>query len=174
MSSDMKKVISQPIGLGSHTGTFVHKVGFKKKEVRAVLFLSPPLPLSRSPLYVCQVWKEWKPPKSLYLEEHPALWVLKTWKRLLANMLFWDRSRCCSIGKKLLLSLLDFTTHAGNGHMQRRSSHGLCFVVFETLTDVQGRIQHILSTCFAGSSASAILESLIDSGTKVWGAWDQD
>lgn len=32
-------------------------------------------------------------------------------ERLLANMLFWDRSRCCSIGKKLLLSLLDFITH---------------------------------------------------------------
>lgn len=68
-----------------------------------------------------------------------------------------------SIGKRWFLSLLDFIAHAGSGHVQPRSSHGLYFVVFETLTDVQGGAQHIQSTCFAGSAAFAILESLVDS-----------
>lgn len=58
---------------------------------------------------------------------------------------------------------MDFIAHAGSGHVQPRSSHGLYFVVFETLTDVQGGAQHIQSTCFAGSAAFAILESLVDS-----------
>lgn len=37
---------------------FIYKVSFKQKDLRAVLFLSPPPPFSKSPLYRCQLWKE--------------------------------------------------------------------------------------------------------------------
>lgn len=155
MSSHMTKVISRSIGTCSHTGrTFIYRIGFKKKELRTVLFLSPPSSFSRNSLYRCQVWKEWKHSKPFYLEEHSALWVLKTWKKLLGNMLFWDHSRCYSIGQKLSLSLLHFMSHAGKGTYSQNQPQPL-LVASDTLKDAWSGVcvchQCIQSSCFVGN-----------------------